>query len=146
MQFVIHVSCVILNQENEILLVQERKPASYGKYNLPGGHLEIGEKIAAGVKREVKEEVNLEVDPEYLVGIFTGVGEHHFVNYVFYTEIIDQEPEPQSSEILDCKWLSIDEILKMDEGKLLNPIKLKSITERVREKALYKTDVIMELF
>jgi 8-oxo-dGTP diphosphatase len=137
---------VILNQENEILLVQERKPASYGKYNLPGGHLEIGEKIAVGVKREVKEEVNLEVEPEYLVGIFTGVGKHHFVNYVFYTEIIDQEPEPQFSEILDCKWLSIDEILNTDEGELLNPIKLKSITERVRDKTLYKIDLIMELF
>lgn len=140
MQFIIHVSCVILNQQNEILLVRERKDASYGKYNLPGGHLEISEKIADGIK------VNLEVEPEYLVGIFTGVGEHHFVNYVFYTEIIDQEPEPQLSEILDCRWLSIDEILNTDEGDLLNPIKLKSITKRVKDKTLYKSDLIMELF
>ena len=146
MKFIIHVNCVILNQENKVLLVQEKKPASYGKYNLPGGHLEISEKIADGVKREVKEEVNLEVEPEYLVGIFTGAGKHHFVNYVFYTEIIDQEPEPQFSEILDCKWMSIDEILNEDEGILLNPIKLKSIIERVKEKTLYKADLIMELF
>ena len=146
MRFIIHVSCVILNQQNEILLVRERKAASYGKYNLPGGHLEISEKIADGVKREVKEEVNLEVEPEYLVGIFTGVGEHHFVNYVFYTEIMDQEPEPQLSEILDCRWLSMDEILNTDEGDLLNPIKLKWITKRVKDKTLYNVDLIMELF
>lgn len=74
------------------------------------------------------------------------MGEHHFVNYVFYTEIIDQEPEPQLSEILDCRWLSIDEILNTDEGDLLNPIKLKSITKRVKDKTLYKSDLIMELF
>ena len=117
MQFIIHVSCVIQNQQNEILLVRERKAASYGKYNLPGGHLEISEKIADGVKREVKEEVNLEV-----------------------------EPEPQLSEILDCRWLSMDEILNTDEGDLLNPIKLKWITKRVKDKTLYNVDLIMELF
>ena len=146
MQFIIHVSCVIVNRDNKVLVVQEKSPASFGKYNLPGGHLELGEKIAAGAKREVREEVNLQIEPQYLVGIFTGVGKHHFMNYVFYAETHDQDPEPQFTEVLDCKWMSIDEIMNADEDTLLNPTKLKSIVQRVSNKTLHQTDLIMELF
>lgn len=146
MQFVIHVSCVILNQESKILLVQEKKPASYGKYNLPGGHLEIGEKMVAGVIREVKEEVHLDIQPQNLLGIFTGVGDHHFVNYIFFAEIKNQKPEPQLSEVLNCKWLSMDEIINLDGEMLLNPAKLKSVIDLVRKKRFYPIDLIIELF
>lgn len=146
MQFIIHVNCVILNQDNKVLLVQEKKPVSYGKLNLPGGHLEIGEKVVAGVKREVKEEVNIEVQPKYLVGIYTGVGAHHFTNYIFYAEVLEQEAEPQHDEILDCKWMSMVEILNLDDEMLLNPLKLKSIIRRVKDKSFYPTDMIVELF
>ncbi len=66
----IGVSTIIQNSNKEILLVQERKPAAYGKFNLPGGLLEAGEKITAGAIREAREEVNLEIELEYLIGIY----------------------------------------------------------------------------
>ena len=57
-----------------------------------------------------------------------------------------KDPEPQFTEVLDCKWMSIDEIMNADEDTLLNPTKLKSIVQRVSNKTLHQTDLIMELF
>ena len=57
---VIHVSVAVL-RDGQILLVREGKPASYGKWNLPGGHLEPFEELARGAAREVREEEILEL-------------------------------------------------------------------------------------
>ncbi len=37
----IGVSAIIQNNDKEILLVQERKPAAYGKFNLPGEDIRL---------------------------------------------------------------------------------------------------------
>jgi len=51
------VSKVIIVKNNKILLLQKKN----GKYELPGGHIEMGESAINGAKREVKEETGLDV-------------------------------------------------------------------------------------
>lgn len=51
------VSKVIITKNNKILLLQKKN----GKYELPGGHIEVGESAINGAKREVKEETGLDV-------------------------------------------------------------------------------------
>jgi len=51
------VSKVIITKNNKILLLQKKN----GKYELPGGHIEVGESAINGAKREVKEEIGLDV-------------------------------------------------------------------------------------
>lgn len=51
------VSKVIIIKNNKILLLQKRN----GKYEIPGGHIEVGESAINGAKREVKEETGLDV-------------------------------------------------------------------------------------
>jgi len=51
------VSKVIITKDNKILLLQKTN----GKYELPGGHIEVGESAIDGAKREVKEETGLDV-------------------------------------------------------------------------------------
>jgi len=56
------VGALIVNPENKILLVKfDEKDSSYG---LPGGKIRWGETIEDAVKREVKEEVGLDVEFE----------------------------------------------------------------------------------
>ena len=55
MQFIIHVSTLIDNK-GRIVQVREKKPESYCKWNLSGGHLEMGEELIAGAEREIREE------------------------------------------------------------------------------------------
>ena len=61
-------SAVVVNKEGKILL---HRRSDSNTWSLPGGAMEIGESISETVKREVKEETGLDVEPEYLIGIYS---------------------------------------------------------------------------
>src|SRR5258707_6971281 len=61
-------SAIVLNQEGKILL-QLRSDTHV--WALPGGAMEIGETIGQAAVRETKEETGLDVEPEYIVGVYT---------------------------------------------------------------------------
>jgi ADP-ribose pyrophosphatase YjhB (NUDIX family) len=61
-------SAIVLNQEGKILL-QLRSDTHV--WALPGGAMEIGETISQTAVRETKEETGFDVEPEYVVGIYT---------------------------------------------------------------------------
>jgi len=54
------VGALIVDQQGKILLARSHK--WFDKYTLPGGHIEVGESMADAVRREVKEEVGLDVE------------------------------------------------------------------------------------
>jgi len=59
------VGAVIWDDNDRILLVKhKRERGGYwqGKWICPGGALELGEDIKEGIKREVREETNLEIE------------------------------------------------------------------------------------
>jgi 8-oxo-dGTP diphosphatase len=68
---------IIVNEKDQILIVREASTydegTNIGHYGLPGGRVEIGESFMDGLKREVREEVSLEIEPLYPVQ----VGEWH---------------------------------------------------------------------
>ena len=53
------VGALIFNQEKEIFLMTS--PKWKGKYVIPGGHIEMGEEIEQALRREIKEETNLNI-------------------------------------------------------------------------------------
>ncbi|MBN2130567.1 MAG: NUDIX domain-containing protein [Sedimentisphaerales bacterium] len=53
------VGALIFNAEGKLFLMQSHKWK--GKYVLPGGHIELGESMLEALKREVKEETNLDI-------------------------------------------------------------------------------------
>jgi len=103
-------AAVIFDSERQVLLVKH----SYGKNNwdLPGGKSEQDESVQETAKREVMEETGLDVEVGQLTGIYydPNYDMHHFV---FISTIShDQEPEPSSPEILECRYCSLDELPK----------------------------------
>lgn len=59
------VGAIIEDDKGRILLVKhkrERRGYWQGKWICPGGELEYGETIEEGIRREVKEETNLEIE------------------------------------------------------------------------------------
>ncbi len=69
----IRVAAIILNKKKEVLLVNhQKKRKSYWLF--PGGGVEYGEKIEDALKRELKEELSLEM--------------HKISNFVFCHESI----------------------------------------------------------
>ncbi len=80
----ISVGAVIV-EDGRVLLVQRGSEPLKGHWTLPGGVLEVGETLAAGVTRETREETGLEVEPIELVEILERVhreGERVRYHYV----------------------------------------------------------------
>ena len=64
------VGAVVLDAELRVLLVRRGQEPLLGEWSLPGGALELGERLEDGVRREVREETGLDVEPEEIVAVF----------------------------------------------------------------------------
>jgi 8-oxo-dGTP diphosphatase len=59
---IVGVGAVVVDRDRVLLVQRGHEPAK-GKWSLPGGILELGESLAQGVAREVREETGLVVEP-----------------------------------------------------------------------------------
>jgi len=64
------VDAVILFQEGVVLIKRDRPPYQ-GHYALPGGFVEVGERVEDAVCREAKEETGLDLEELVLVGVYS---------------------------------------------------------------------------
>ena len=83
---IVGVGAVILMDDGQVVLVKRKYEPLAGQWSLPGGGLEVGEKLEAGTAREVLEETGLVVDVGPVIEVFdrilvddTGDVEYHFV-------------------------------------------------------------------
>lgn len=59
----INVTCAIININNKTLVVQRSEHMKLPlKWEFPGGKVEVGESEEACIKREIKEELNIEIE------------------------------------------------------------------------------------
>ncbi len=117
------VSAAILRDGKVLVVRRARKPA-LNLYTLPGGAVETGETLAQAVKREVREETQLEIEPvalaghrEAIVRDAQGKVERHFVIMCFAARWLSGEPA-LNEELDDARWLEPAELagLKTTEG------------------------------
>jgi len=82
---ILGVGAIILRR-SDVLLVERGKAPLAGYWSLPGGVLEVGERLEEGVHREIMEETGLEIKALGVVEIFerimrdaAGKPEYHYV-------------------------------------------------------------------
>ena len=68
---VVGSSAIVVDDQNRILL---QRRADSGNWALPGGAMDIGERLAESAVREVKEETGFDVRIERVVGIYSDPG------------------------------------------------------------------------
>jgi mutator protein MutT len=112
---IVGVGAIIIKGE-EVLLARRGKEPGYGEWSIPGGAVNLGERLEEAVIREVCEEVNLAVGVgavvEVLERIFhdpEGKVQYHYVLVDFLCEYLSGEEKP-SSDALEVQWVSISEI------------------------------------
>lgn len=114
---IVGIGAVIV-KDNKVLLIKRAGDPGRGLWSIPGGLVELGEKIKDAVCREVKEETGLDVR----VGEIADVTEiitrdekdkvkYHFVIVDFFAEVLRGELKP-SSDALEAKWVEFKDLRK----------------------------------
>jgi 8-oxo-dGTP pyrophosphatase MutT (NUDIX family) len=76
--------------------------ADNGKWQIPGGILELHESIPAGLRREVLEETGVEIDAGRLTGVYKNVN-LGVVALVFRATVVGGRPTP-TAEAVAVEW------------------------------------------
>jgi ADP-ribose pyrophosphatase YjhB (NUDIX family) len=118
-QPVIGVGAVIIDH-GKILLVKRGSEPGRNKWSIPGGLVELGEKVHNTIVREVKEETNLDVEVHDLIDVVDnlvpdekGKWRYHFVILDFFVCLKGGNLHA-GSDVLDVQWVLLDEVEKYD--------------------------------
>lgn len=105
------------DNEYEILLIQRKNPPFQGKFALPGGFVEYGESVEEACIREVKEETNLDVKIERLIGVYSKPDRDprgHTITAAFLCIPIRNSNPSGGDDAKNARFFKISEILNME--------------------------------
>jgi mutator protein MutT len=125
----------VIIHKNKILLTKRGNEPGYGKWGLPGGVVELGEKVDDAVKREVFEETGIEVETIKILTVFdsirkdkTGKIRFHYILIEFLCRYIQGDIH-SSDDALDAKWVPLE---KLDEFDIM-PFTKSFVREVIKE-------------
>jgi len=107
------VTLAFIIKWNDILLAMKKRGFGAGLWNGYGGKLKDGESIYDAAKREVKEEIDIDVKSMKKVGVldFYFEGDKPDRNQQVHVFLIQKyNGEPKESEEMSPKWFKINEI------------------------------------
>lgn len=121
-EYIIAVQCWIINTNGEILLTQRKLNKIHGgKWEPTGGLIRSGETSFQGIKRELTEEIGLNVVDEDIVLAKEIIEEREDINflrdiYVIKKDINLNELYFNDGEVINSKYVTIKEFSNMIEN------------------------------
>lgn len=118
------VGAAIFNDEGKVLLALRGRQAKneVGKWEIPGGAVEFGEKLAEALQREIQEEIGVEIEVLELLQVCDHIlpdEGQHWVSPTYICKIVSGTPtvkEPEKCERL--AWFSISEAAELPLSKV----------------------------
>lgn len=109
-KMVFDVVGALIEENGKILVCQRLANDRFGLlWEFPGGKVERGEEKTKALKRELKEELGIEVEAGELVNIFEDeIPTMKIIIYLYKCRI--SKGIPKCIECKDFKWLALDEI------------------------------------
>lgn len=108
----------VVIHRNRVLLIRRGAEPLKGQWSLPGGMLELGEGLEEAVRRELREETGLEVEPLAMLTVFDRIMRsgpddrrvrYHYVivDYVCRRKRGRLAP---ASDVLDARWVRREDL------------------------------------
>jgi len=105
----IGVAGVVLHR-GRVLLVQRKRQPLKGEWSIPGGLVELGEELEQALRRELREETGLEVEPIDVLAVIDRIMRsaarvrYHFVIVDYLCRLVAGRLAP-ASDVLDARWV-----------------------------------------
>jgi ADP-ribose pyrophosphatase YjhB (NUDIX family) len=106
--------------EGKVLLVRRGNEPSKGRWGIPGGVVELGERVEDAVIREVVEETSIQVKPVKLLEVFSSIRrdddgsvKYHYVLVELLCEYIKGDIEA-STDVSEVGWFSLKELYTLN--------------------------------
>jgi len=127
-QPIVGVGGVVIFEDRALLIRRGSEPLK-GEWSIPGGTLEVGETIAEGVRRELREETGLEVRTLELIEVFERIfpdsapasnqagaadarrPRYHFVILDYLCEVVSGTPRA-GTDVTDLVFAGEDELAR----------------------------------
>ncbi|MBT3249859.1 MAG: NUDIX domain-containing protein [Candidatus Pacebacteria bacterium] len=113
------VGALIFNEEGKMLLALRGQKAKneVGKWEIPGGAVEFGETIEQALKREIKEELDIEIELQEMLQLCDHIipeDKQHWVSPTYICQVVSGVPKNLEPEKCDrIGWFSVEEAEKM---------------------------------
>jgi 8-oxo-dGTP diphosphatase len=107
------IDAIIHNDKNQILLIQRKKDPFMNHLSLPGGFVNHGEKVEDALRREVKEEVSLDIEPLEILGVYSDPSRDprdHIMSIVFICLTIDDLKGKAGDDASEICWKGLNEL------------------------------------
>ncbi len=101
----VSVAGIVVREDGRVLVI---KRDDNGRWEAPGGVLELDESFESGVQREVLEETGLTVTVERLTGVYKNLS-HGIVALVYRCRPTGGEPRA-SEEAREIRWMTTEEV------------------------------------
>ncbi len=105
------VAAILLNKDEQVLIARRKKgKALEGYWELPGGKVEKGESCEQSLTRELKEEMNIEIE----VMAYVGENVHRYENCIIRLIVFKGKIVRGEVSLIDhdaYTWVHIDKLL-----------------------------------
>jgi 8-oxo-dGTP diphosphatase len=135
---IIGVGAVIVDGGLVLLVRRDTEPLK-GEWSIPGGMLELGEKLHDGVRREVLEETGLIVEPGEVLDVFDSIftdkegrTEYHYVLIDYLCRPVSGQARP-GTDVSEVRWVGEND---------LTTIGLRDLTAQVVRKGIARTTAL----
>lgn len=114
--FQIVVCAILINKNKKIFLARRASHKKLaGKWEFPGGKLELGEKPEEALIREIREELGITITDPQILHIKPYSYPHGNVLILFYTcDDFSAEPKIQESDHDLCGWYDLGNLKTLD--------------------------------
>jgi ADP-ribose pyrophosphatase YjhB (NUDIX family) len=133
-------SAFVLDDEGRVLLARRARDPDRGKWDAPGGFIEVDEDPLAALRRELREETSLEVEPEEFVGVWVDrygddTDAPSTLNLYWRARIVSGEPTPDD-DVAELAWFPLDALPAAEELAFRNVAQaLEALRSRSRKMA-----------
>lgn len=117
----------IINNQNKVLLIRRAKHDSFpGRWELPGGGLDYGEKPELSIAREVMEEVGIQVKVIKPISVITHKNQDkskEIVRITYECQMVDAKDQVNLSNDHDAfEWVPLEKVGNHEKNSPLNQI------------------------